>query len=89
MPISELNEAFTRAVIHAARRGILQDVIRRYSPIWTTEFTQAVAKRKQARREYLKSKTTTNSKQYNALCRRAKKIGQVARTKEWRRAFEI
>ncbi|GFN84232.1 RNA-directed DNA polymerase from mobile element jockey [Plakobranchus ocellatus] len=88
MPISELNEVFTRAVLHAARRGIPQGVVRKYSPIWTTEFAQAVAKRKQARREYLKSKTNTNRKRYNALCRRVKKIGQVARTKEWRRACE-
>ncbi|GFN94363.1 hypothetical protein PoB_002086900 [Plakobranchus ocellatus] len=51
-------------------------------------FAQAVAKRKQARREYLKSKTTTNRKRYNALCRRVKQIGQVARTKEWRCACE-
>ncbi|GFN73652.1 RNA-directed DNA polymerase from mobile element jockey-like [Plakobranchus ocellatus] len=60
--ISELNEVFTRAVILAARRGIPQGVVRKYLPIWTTEFAQSVAKRKQARREYLKSKTTTNRK---------------------------
>ncbi|GFN80094.1 RNA-directed DNA polymerase from mobile element jockey [Plakobranchus ocellatus] len=88
LTISALNEAFTRAVIHAARRGIPRGVIRKYSPIWSTEFAQAVAKRKQARREYIKSKTITNRKRYNALCRRVKKIGQVARTKEWRRACE-
>ncbi|GFN75865.1 hypothetical protein PoB_000237100 [Plakobranchus ocellatus] len=43
LTISALNEAFTRAVIHAARRGIPRGVVRKYSPIWSTEFVQAVA----------------------------------------------
>ncbi|GFO48551.1 hypothetical protein PoB_007505600 [Plakobranchus ocellatus] len=73
---------FTRAVIHAVRRRIPRRVVHKYSPIWTTEFAQAVAKQKQARREYLKPKMTTNRKRYNALCQKVKKIGQVARTKE-------
>ncbi|GFN85843.1 hypothetical protein PoB_001234900 [Plakobranchus ocellatus] len=63
-------------------------MVRKYLPIRTTELAQAFTKQKQARREYLKSRAVTNSKRYNALCRRVKKIGQVACTKEWRRVCE-
>ncbi|GFO23834.1 hypothetical protein PoB_005033900 [Plakobranchus ocellatus] len=90
MPICEPNEAFTRAVIYAARRGIPRGMIRKYSTIWTTEFAQAVAKRKQARREYFKSKTTTNRKRTanGTTLSAERKIGQFVRTKEWRRVCE-
>ncbi|GFO44644.1 RNA-directed DNA polymerase from mobile element jockey-like [Plakobranchus ocellatus] len=52
LTISALNEAFTRAVIYAARRGVPRGVIHKYSPIWSTEFAQAVAKRNQAQNDH-------------------------------------
>ncbi|GFO04217.1 RNA-directed DNA polymerase from transposon x-element [Plakobranchus ocellatus] len=83
IPIEAANDNFARAIVRAARRAIPRGVVKRYTLAWTEELKQAIKRRQMARRAYAITPTVQNRKRYNALCRRAKKMGQIARTKEW------
>ncbi|GFN96032.1 RNA-directed DNA polymerase from mobile element jockey-like, partial [Plakobranchus ocellatus] len=81
--IDVANDFFARAVIEAARRGVPRGVVRQYIPKITQELALAIKRRREARRTYVKNPLPINKKRYNALCRRARKVGQATKIKAW------
>ena len=88
MSIEKANDVLVSEIMHAARKSIPRGVRKKYTPGWTKELERAVAKRQEARKDFIRNPTATNRKRYNAYYRRAKKIGEANRAAEWKSTCE-
>ena len=86
--IDEGNKAVTDAILQAAKRCIPRGHVKRFSPTWSDELAKAVKLRQTARKAFAREPSARNRKKYNALCRRAKRLGQEARKQAWHSTCE-
>ena len=76
--IDEGNKAITDAILQAAKRSVPRGHVKKFFPTWSDELAKAIELRQAARKAFAREPSTRNRKKYNALCRRAKRVGQEA-----------